>query len=246
LFAMLVFLAVNRQRQLAQAVTLRTRQAELAGQVAVLEERQRLARELHDSVSQVLYSIGLGAKSALTALEKDPSQLREALEYVNRLAEAGQVEMRALIFELRPESLATDGLVAALDKQAAVLRTRHQIAVQTAFCPEPDIPLPPKETLYRISQEALHNIVKHAQATQVSLVLTCLPDQIHLEITDNGIGFNPRADYPGHLGLKSMRERAIQCQGELQIDSAPGKGTKIRLSIPIEKDKHHIISENNL
>jgi signal transduction histidine kinase len=205
---------------------------EQAGQLAVLEERQRLARELHDSVSQVLYSIGLGAKTARTALERDPSQIADALDYVNRLAEAGQVEMRALIFELRPESLRTDGLVAALEKQAAVLRARHQISVQSKFCPEPDVPLGVKEVLYRISQEAIHNIIKHAQATQVTLTLECSEDQICLAVSDDGIGFDPSATYPGHIGLQSMRERAVQCRGQIQIDSVPGRGTKIQFVIP--------------
>jgi signal transduction histidine kinase len=226
-------LALTFAQQVAVAIE-NARLYEQAGQLAVLEERQRLARELHDSVSQVLYSIGLGAKTARTALERDPSQMADALDYVNRLAEAGQVEMRALIFELRPESLRTDGLVAALEKQVAVLHTRHQMAVQASFCPEPDVSLGVKEILYRISQEAIHNIVKHAHATQVTLVLECSESQICLEITDNGIGFDPLAAYPGHLGLQSMRERAVQCQGQIQIDSAPGQGTKIHLVIPLK------------
>lgn len=206
---------------------------EQAGQLAVLEERQRLARELHDSVSQVLYSIGLGAKAARSALEQDPSQISDALDYVNRLAEAGQVEMRALIFELRPESLRTDGLVAALERQAAVLHARHQMAIQAKFCSEPDVPLEIKEILYRISQEAIHNIIKHAHATQVSLVLDCSEDQICMEVTDNGIGFDTMAAYPGHLGLQSMRERAVQCHGCIQIDSATDRGTRIKFTIPL-------------
>jgi signal transduction histidine kinase len=227
-------LALAFAQQVAVAIE-NARLYEQAGQLAVLEERQRLARELHDSVSQVLYSIGLGAKTARATLQRNPSQISEALEYVDRLAEAGQVEMRSLIFELRPESLQTDGLVAALEKQAAVLRTRHQVDVHTQFCPEPDIPLNTKEILYRISQEATHNIAKHAHASQVTINLQCTDDQIRLEICDNGVGFDPSTDFPGHLGLKSMRERAIRCQGEVQIESAPGRGTNIRFAIPLKK-----------
>ncbi len=206
---------------------------EQAGQLAVLEERQRLARELHDSVSQVLYSIGLGAHAAQKALEKDPSQIAEALDYVNHLAEAGQVEMRSLIFELRPQSLQSDGLVAALEKQVDVLRTRHQIAVQAFFCHEPEVSLAAKEILYRVSQEAIHNVVKHAHATNVIITLECTSDQICLEVIDDGVGFEPAAHYPGHLGLRSMHERAERCQGQVQIESSPGKGTRIRFVIPI-------------
>lgn len=221
-------LALAFAQQIAVAIE-NSRLYEQAGLLAVLEERQRLARELHDSVSQVLYSIGLGTKSARAALEHNPSQIPEALDYVDRLAEAGQVEMRSLIFELRPESLKTDGLVAALEKQAAVLRLRHQLAVQMNLCPEPDIPLAIKETLYRVSQEAIHNIVKHAHATQVTLKLECSEHQVCLVIRDNGVGFDPSADYPGHLGLRSMRERAVRSKGEIQIDSGPAKGTQIQL-----------------
>jgi signal transduction histidine kinase len=107
------------------------------------------------------------------------------------------------------------------------------MAVQVSFCPEPDVPLGVKEILYRILQEAIHNIVKHAHATQVTLVLDCSENQICLEVTDNGIGFDPLAAYPGHLGLQSMRERAIQCQGRIQIDSSPARGTKIQFVISL-------------
>ena len=99
--------------------------------------------------------------------------MAEPLDYVLSLAEAGLAEMRALIFELRPESLETEGLVAALEKQAAALRARHGIAVDAELCDEPDVPLEVKEALYRIAQEALHNTVKHARASRVDLRLTC-------------------------------------------------------------------------
>jgi signal transduction histidine kinase len=214
----IVYLVMNRQEQMTQ--------------VAVLEERQRLARDLHDSLSQVLYSIGLGVKSALTALDRNPAQALSALEYVRRLAEGGQVEMRALIFELRPESLHTEGLVVALERQADILRTRYQINVQTDFCPEPSIPLGTKEVLFRVAQEATHNIVKHAHATQATLTLDCAENEIRLEIHDNGLGFDPAAEYPGHMGLQSMHERAAKHQGRIQIDSEPGKGTRIEFVVP--------------
>lgn len=229
-------LALAFAQQVAVAIE-NARLYEQAGQVAVLEERQRLARDLHDSVSQVLYSIGLGAKTARAALERDPSQLAEALEYVNRLAEAGQMEMRALIFELRPESLRTDGLVAALEKQAAALQARHQVSVQTSFCPEPDVPLAVKEALYRISQEAIHNIIKHARAAQVNLTLECSTGGLRLEIGDDGAGFDPSTPCPGHFGLQSMRERAARVGGELRIQSAPGRGTDIEVLIPLQAKK---------
>jgi PAS domain S-box-containing protein len=203
-----------------------------AHQAAALQERQRLARELHDSVSQALYGIALGARTARTLLDRDPRQAAEPLEYVLNLAEAGLAEMRALIFELRPESLKTEGLVAALDKQLAALRARQGIAVEATLCDEPDVPLELKEPLYRIAREALHNIVKHARATHVKVRLECGDDGIALEVTDDGVGFDGDGAFPGHLGLRSMRERVEALGGTLDVASAPGRGTRIRARIP--------------
>jgi PAS domain S-box-containing protein len=207
-----------------------------AQELAALEERQKLARELHDSVSQALYGIGLGARTALTLLQRDPAKAAEPLEYCLSLAEAGLAEMRALIFELRPESLELEGLVAALSKQATALQARHAIRVELDLCEEPDIPLAIKETIYRIAQEALNNIVKHAHATQVDLHLHCLVEgAMVLEVNDNGQGFDPNATFPGHLGLSSMRERAERVGGQFEMDSSEGKGLRIRLEIPIQQ-----------
>src|SRR5215216_5492958 len=200
---------------------------------AALEERQRLARELHDSVSQALYGITLGTKTARTLLDKNPDRVADPLDYVLSLAEAGQAEMRALIFELRPESLKKEGLVAALEKQADALKARHGIDVVATLCNEPEAPLEVKEAVYRIAQEALHNIVKHARAGNVEIKMQCTPEQITLEIIDNGVGFEARGDFPGHLGLRSMRERALHLGGVLEVVSSPGKGTRICAQVPI-------------
>src|SRR6266496_4919330 len=159
---------------------------EQAQQLAALEERQRLARELHDSVSQALYGIALGAHTARTLLDRDPGLAAKPLDYILALAEAGLAEMRALIFELRPESLETEGLVAALMKQAAALHARHNIPVETDLCDEPDLPLKVKQELYRVAQQALHNTIKHARAGQVNVRLGRTAEAIILEIRDNG------------------------------------------------------------
>jgi signal transduction histidine kinase len=204
-------------------------------ELAALEERTRLARELHDSVSQALYGIALGARTARTLLERDPSRLAEPLDYVMSLAEAGLTEMRALIFDLRPESLQNEGLTTALAKQAASLQARHGIQVETHLCAEPMLPLEVKETLYRIAREALHNTVKHAQATHILLCMRCEDDAIALEVKDNGHGFDPAGDFPGHLGLHSMRERTARLNGSFEITSAPGEGTRVfvRIGLPL-------------
>lgn len=211
--------------------------------LASLEERQRLARELHDSVSQALYGIQLGAQTAREMLTADsaPDDLRtalvEPLDYVLSLAEAGLVEMRALIFELRPESLKSEGLVGALTKQAQALRVRHHLQVETAFVEEPDLTFETQEALYRIAQEALHNTFKHARATHIRLSLRCDPAGVELCVEDNGEGFDASGTFPGHLGLRSMRERATRLDGTLEIQSAPRQGTHICARIPQHRSR---------
>ncbi len=205
---------------------------EQAREVAALGERQRLARELHDSVSQALYGIALGARTARTLLDRDTSQVATPLEYVLSLAETALAEMRALIFELLPNALETEGLVAALGRQIAAVRARHGIAIEADLGAEPDVAVAIKEALYRIAQEALHNTVKHAQARTVEVRLEAVPEALTLEVSDDGIGFDPNRTFPGHLGLHTMRERATQVGGTLDLASAPGQGTRLRVMIP--------------
>jgi signal transduction histidine kinase len=245
LLTLVVFLvAAAITSQLAAALRWRAEQArnrenelrrlyEQAQELASLQERQRLARELHDSVSQALYGIGLGAHTAQEALECDPEQARASLEYVIALTEAGLAEMRALIFELRPESLETEGLVAALTKQVAVLQTRYRMRVDMSLDTEPDLSLELKQTLYRIAQEALHNIVKHARASTVALQLMRRDNEVCLQVRDNGRGFDPASPFPGHFGVRSMQERAMKMGGTLTIESAPEKGTSIDVRMPV-------------
>lgn len=204
-----------------------------AQELAVLEERNRLARELHDSVSQALYGIALGTRTARVMLDRDPSLVADPLEYVLSLAEAGLTEMRALIFELRPEALRNEGLIAALTKQAASLHARHGILVETELCVEPEIAIEIKEALYQIAREAMHNIVKHARATRVMLTLECGLNAMKLDLRDDGIGFDINGSFPGHLGLHSMRERATRLRGTYTIESTPGFGTHIAVTIPL-------------
>jgi len=246
LLTLCVFLATAvMTSQLASALRRRAEQArsrerelrllyEQAQELAALQERQRLARELHDSVSQALYSMSLGAHTAREALESsDPEQALASIDYVLALAEAGLAEMRALIFELRPESLETEGLVAALTRHVAVLRARYKLAVEADLADEPDLSLERKQALYRIAQEALHNIVKHARASTVVLRLARQEREILLEVRDNGKGFDPTGSFPGHLGLRSMRERATKMGGTLTIESAPRQGTCLGVRVPL-------------
>jgi signal transduction histidine kinase len=207
---------------------------EQAQDAAVVAERQRLSRELHDSVSQALYGIGLGAETTRALLERDPAQASRSNDYVRALAAIAMAEMRALIFELRPESLEGEGLVAGLRKQAAAMAARFGVPVETTLCQEPPASLAAKEALYRIALEALHNAFKHAQPRRVELRLALsAPEQaLLLEVRDDGQGFATGGSFPGHLGLRSMAERAARLGGTGTVESTPGRGTCVRARIP--------------
>jgi PAS domain S-box-containing protein len=225
---------ITKRRRFEEA--LRQTQVELARvdqERARMEERQRLARELHDSVSQAFYGISLGAHTALTHMDTDRDRVFEALHYVISLARAGLTEMRGLIFDLRPESLEMEGLVAALSKHTAAVRASHGVEITLSVSDEPVVSLPIKEALYRIAQEAIQNAVKHARFNRLEVRLINEPDCIRLEVCDDGKGFDPLAAYPGHLGLHSMRERATSVGGTLDIASSPDRGTQVRAHIPI-------------
>lgn len=200
---------------------------------AALEERQHLARELHDSVSQALYGILLGTNAAQRQIESDPTSAASALTYVEGLAQAGIAEMRALIFELRPESLEQEGLGGALTKQLDALEARHDLETSVEIEGEPKLPLATKQVIYRVAQEAFHNTVKHARASRVTLRLDWDAQEVRLEVEDDGQGFDPSQEFPGHLGLRSMRERVERLGGFLQIHSSPGGGTRVSVTIPI-------------
>ncbi|WP_027892065.1 PAS domain-containing protein [Calidithermus chliarophilus] len=196
---------------------------------AALEERTRLARDLHDSVSQAIYGINLGVHSARAALPHNPADALRSLDYVLHMAETATAEMKNLIFELRPESLEREGLVAALHKQTRALRLRHNLEFDLELPREPELPLPAKEALYRIAQEALNNVIKHAQARRVSLALEPREGRWRLRVRDDGKGFDPHREFPGHLGLHSMRERALSVGAEFVLHSAPGEGTCVEV-----------------
>ena len=206
---------------------------------AAFEERQHLARELHDSVSQALYSIVLGTHAARKQLAQ-PKQADSALEYVQHLSEAALAEMRALIFELRPDILEREGLAAALRKQVEALEVRHDLQAEYVEEGEPDVTFAVKQALYRIAQEVLHNITKHADAANVRITLLQTKYKVRLSVTDDGVGFDVQ-DFPGHLGLKSMRERSTSLGGTLNVKSAPGQGTSVSVEIP----KHSSVARDN-
>jgi len=151
---------------------------------------------------------------------------------VENLAQAGIAEMRALIFELRPESLEKEGLTGALHKQLDALEARHALETSFRLEVEPELPFATKQVLYRVGQEALHNVVKHARASKVRLALWEEAGQVRLEVVDDGVGFDPSETFPGHLGIRSMRERVEALGGTLTLQSSAGRGTRVTASVP--------------
>ena len=180
---------------------------------ASVEERRHLSRELHDSVSQALFGIVLGAQAVKNALGK-PEQAAEAIDYVLNLAQSGLAEMRTLIFELRPEALESEGLLVCLRRQTEALARRYRLSVQmTGLTDEPALELPLKHELYRVVMESLHNVVKHARAKHCVVHLQEQPGEHVITIEDDGCGFDS-TDLALHgVGLNSMRERVAQAGG---------------------------------
>ncbi len=222
----------ERTKELTLLLLENARLSVQAQELAILQERQRLARELHDSVSQALYGLVLGSRAARALVHRDLDKLTTLLDDMHAQAEGGLTEMRTLIFELRPESLETDGLVMALTKHAETLQTRYDVPIVMELGDEPHLPFVVKEVLYRVAQEALNNCMKHAYASSVKMRLYEGVAGIILEVCDNGVGFNPEQSFPGHLGLQSMRERLTRLGGVLEITSTPARGTVIQATLP--------------
>ena len=211
---------------------------ERAQTVGVLEERQRLARDLHDSVTQLVFSLTLIAQSVSAAYRRDPAEGERRLARIVELSQQSLAEMRALLAELRPAGPVPSGLVPALQNHFERVGPRENLAIEldaAAYAPHGrDY----EEALYRIVQEALNNVVKHARAGRVKVRLAQADGQVRLVIVDDGEGFDPVAagrparQAGGGLGLVGMRERVDRLGGSLVIDSAPGHGTTVAVSLP--------------
>ena len=210
---------------------------ERAEQAAVLEERGRLARDLHDSVTQLLYSVNLFATSGRNALNAgDQDVLETCLTKLGESAQQALREMRLLIYELRPLVLEQEGLVGALQRRLDAVEGRVGMATQLLAGEMIELPRQVEEELYRIGVEALNNALKYAKAASVTVSISVDQERIHLEVTDNGAGFDPHAvEGKGGLGIIGMRERADKLGGALTVTSAPGKGTKVRVTLSKEQ-----------
>jgi len=223
--------------------------------LATLEERNRLARDLHDSVKQQIFAVSMQIGATKVLLKRDVNAAEVRLNEAEKLVHQAQQELTSLIRELRPVALEGKGLVAALRELATDWTQQTNIVATvrvegvTGTLPAETLPLTLEEALFRVAQEALSNVVRHSKATLVQLTLTLTSETVTLSVADNGQGFDPTRH--GHLGvgLLSMQERMKSLGGDVQVESTPGKGARIIAyckrssvdtsgAVPTEKDEH--------
>jgi signal transduction histidine kinase len=205
---------------------------ERARQAAVLEERQRLARELHDSVTQSLYGISLQAEAASRALTAgDAVPVASNLEEIRETSQEALGEMRLLLFELRPPLLEEHGLYGALQSRLGAVESRAGLVTELQGEGAERLPPETEQELYRLAQEALNNVLKHAHASRVAVRLDVSTDRAVLEVADDGVGFEPYLRGGDGFGLPGMRERVERLGGTLQVESEPGAGTRVRVEV---------------
>ncbi len=231
------FLAQHLEEDEQDLEALREHNARLSDQVralAVVEERNRLARELHDSVKQHLFSLAMTASAIRARCETRrelPAELHEMLHEVELAAQTAQRETTRLIEDLRPGTLAEQGLVKALNDYTLLLGAQeHLLVYLDAQGNDRRLPLSVTEALYRIAQEALHNVARHAHASRVDVTLRILPERVNLSIADNGAGFDMSTARTG-LGMTNMQERLMNVGGKLTVTSELGAGTQLTAEV---------------
>jgi signal transduction histidine kinase len=207
---------------------------ERSRELTIAEERSRLAHELHDAVSQKLFSLRLTAQAAAALVDRDPSRAKDEMQQVATLAAEATDELRAAVVELRPAALDEDGLTATLRTHVQVLDRAHTARVTFAARSFRALPASQEEAMLRVAQEALHNALRHSGAAHVDVTVDRRGGGAVLRVTDDGSGFEPKAVRRAgrHLGLVSMRDRTSGVGGTLTVESAPGKGTTIEMEVP--------------
>lgn len=207
---------------------------ERSRELTIVEERNRLARELHDAVSQSLFSVSLTAEAAAQLVESDPARARDQLAIIRDLTRGAMEEMRSLIFELRPAELGEDGLASTLQKHVHVLRRVHGKEIELEVDGSRQLRPEVEKEVFRIAQEALSNALKHATPERIEVRLELQDGTMRLAVVDDGAGFDPGSPRAGkRLGLSSMRERAEALGGELRVTSQPGVGTTVTLEVDV-------------
>ncbi|MET9498980.1 GAF domain-containing sensor histidine kinase [Streptomyces sp. NPDC006552] len=207
---------------------------ERSRELTIAEERSRLAHELHDAVSQKLFSLRLTAQAAATLVDRDPARAKDELRHVVALAAEATEELRAAVVELRPAALDEDGLLATLRTHVQVLDRAHTARVTFAAAGIRALPAAQEEAMLRVAQEALHNALRHSGAEHVQVSVDRRGTGAALRVTDDGAGFDPKTVRRAgrHLGLVSMRDRTSGVGGRLTVESEPGKGTTIDMEVP--------------
>jgi signal transduction histidine kinase len=205
-----------------------------AEDVAVIQERNRLARHLHDSVTQTLFTMTLTAEAARLLFDQDPTRAVPQLDKLQLLASSALAEMRSLISALRPATITQQGLIPALHHHLALLKRRQGLNVALNVIGEPHLSRKQAERLFRVIQEALNNVVKHARTDKAGITMRFEDDQTSVQIEDEGKGFvlHDAQAKTGHIGLSTMRERVEMMGGTLTIDSRPGEGTRVTIKVP--------------
>ncbi|MFN8621528.1 MAG: GAF domain-containing protein [Chloroflexota bacterium] len=204
-----------------------------ASELASSAERAHLARELHDSVTQALFAMTLVSRSIELQLPRDPDAARARFAELRDLQREALAEMRSLIFELRPGSIERDGLEQALRTHAAAVESRVGLPIELSAALDERLPLEVEETLYRIAQEALHNIVRHAGASRAWVSVERHGSVARLVVRDDGRGFDPGTIPEGHLGVAGMRARAERVGGSFRLTSVPGAGSSVTVELPV-------------
>lgn len=220
---------LNRMAEQLQNL-LHTRQ-----ELAAMDERNRLARDLHDSVKQQVFATAMQLGAARALIEQDPDSARKHLDEAEQLARQAQTELTAIIRELRPVTLEIKGLAPALKEQIAEWSRLNKISVEAMISDGCRLPKEIEQTLFRIAQEALSNIVRHSQATNVKVELAYDPQSVSLTVSDNGKGFD-LAEVEGRgIGLRSMRERIEALGGVFKVESSYGRGTRLIVRVQINE-----------
>jgi len=234
LLAWFMGIVLRRQvRLVAELRLLRGETEERARQVAVLEERQRLSRELHDSVTQSLYGISLYAEAAGRALtDGDSEPVATNLQEIRETTQEALGEMRLLLFELRPPLLQEQGLAAALRARLQAVETRAGLVTEFDCQDKERLPPAYEQELYRVAQEALNNVLKHAHAGRVCVRLAVANGHATPAVAADGVVFEPSLLGAHGFGLQGMRERAARLGGALNIEGSPGVGTRIQVEVP--------------
>jgi signal transduction histidine kinase len=246
-FLLAAFIAIIREAEAAREES-QKQQAELqsahrqlqsytaqAEELAVMEDRNRLARNLHDSVTQTIFSMRLTAEAANILLNQNPAKVGAELVKLQTLAKSALAEMRSLIFELRPTALTEMGLVPALRHLVMTLERQYDLKVDLRASGEPHLSELEAQRLFRISQEALNNIVKYARTDKANLAIRFDDDHVLLQVEDQGIGFDPEdlSTEEEHMGLYGMQERVDAMGGTLAIDSHLGQGTRVTVEVTL-------------